>query len=70
MVVFHPCYSSVGPDGAAGGTAYGPAGDWEIVIVSPGSGSLDPLSIEADALQFAPAETVTFLQIAAGAWFM
>jgi hypothetical protein len=47
-------------------SAYGPGGDWLNVIVSPGSGSNEPSSIEAFAVQFAPAETVTFLHFATG----
>ncbi len=44
---------------------YGPGGDWLSVIASP-SGSEEPLSIEALAVQFGPAETVTVWHTAAG----
>src|SRR5262245_17015619 len=46
-------------------SGYGPAGDCVMVIGSP-SGSKEPLSSEALAVQFALAETVTFWQIAVG----
>src|SRR5262249_24045174 len=48
-------------------TLYGPAGDWVTVIVSPGSGSDDPLSMEAGAAH-SPGlfVSVTFLQRATG----
>jgi hypothetical protein len=50
-------------------SGYGPAGDCVTVIVSPLSGSEEPLLIEAVAVQFAPAATVTFWQLAMGAAF-
>src|SRR5262249_14488497 len=49
-------------------TGYGPAGDCVIVSVPP-SGSDDPLSMDAGAVQVAPAETVTLWHIATGGWF-
>ena len=45
---------------------YGPAGDWLRVILSVGSGSNEPLSMEALAAQFDTADTVTFLHMAVG----
>ena len=45
---------------------YGPGGLCESVMVSPLSGSNEPLSIEALAVQFGPAETVTLWQRATG----
>src|SRR5258708_3413185 len=49
-------------------SGYGPGGIWRSVITSPGSGSNEPLSIEALAKQLLPAETVTFLHLATGGW--
>src|SRR5262245_43210311 len=46
--------------------AYGHGGDCVSLIVSPGSGSNEPASIEALAMQSAPADTVTFLHLAIG----
>jgi hypothetical protein len=50
-------------------SGYGPAGDCVRVIVSPLSESKEPLSIEAFAMQLAPAETVTFLLMTTGGAF-
>src|SRR6516162_4430469 len=48
---------------------YGPGGSWRSVIVSPVSGSNEPLSTEASASQFGPAETVTSWHRATGGRF-
>ena len=40
-------------------SGYGPDGDW-LVVTAPPSGSDEPLSIEALAVQVGPADTVTF----------
>src|SRR5262249_49973546 len=49
-------------------TGYGPAGDCVMVSVPP-SGSNDLLSMDAGAVQVAPAEAVTLWHIATGGWF-
>src|SRR5215471_9659446 len=49
-------------------SAYGPAGDWTNVSGSP-SGSNDPSSTDALAVQAGPAGTVTALAFATGGWF-
>jgi hypothetical protein len=50
-------------------SGYGPAGDWVMVIGSP-SGSKDPSSIDAFAMQEESADTVTFLHFATGGWLL
>src|SRR5215813_8186193 len=47
---------------------YGPTGDCASVIASP-SGSEEPSSMEASAIQLAAAGTMTFRHFASGAWF-
>src|SRR6185436_760082 len=50
-------------------SGYGPAGLCANVIVSPPSGSKEPLSIEAPAVQLGPAETVRLRHCATGTAF-
>jgi hypothetical protein len=48
-------------------SGYGPGGDCVRVMVSPLSGSDEPLSIDALTAQLVPAVTVTFWHCATGA---
>src|SRR2546426_7174034 len=51
-------------------SVYDPGGDWANVIVSPVSGSNEPSSMEASAVQLASADTVTLLHLATGGWLV
>ena len=48
---------------------YGPSGLW-LVVIGSSSGSYDPLSTSASALQSVPAKTVTLLHSATGGRFV